>query len=100
MYNLFNYSKKFRKTTGSFWNYYPDKPNFEYVGDNERTRMFYPIRNSESFDYKNKLVGDLPAGINAELNDIKFVVPLKSLSSFIFNLNFLMINTEIELILK
>ena len=24
MYNLLYYSKNFRKTTGSFWNYYPD----------------------------------------------------------------------------
>ena len=24
MYNLLNYSKNFRKATGSFWNYYPD----------------------------------------------------------------------------
>ena len=27
MYNLLNYSKNFKKTTGSFWSYYPDKPN-------------------------------------------------------------------------
>ena len=34
MYNLLYYSKNFRKTTGSFWNYYPDIPGFEYVGNN------------------------------------------------------------------
>ena len=39
-----------------------------------------------------KLVGNLPAGINPELEDIKIVASLKNLSSFIFNLNFLMIN--------
>ena len=27
MYNLLCYSKNFKKTAGSFWNYYPDKPN-------------------------------------------------------------------------
>ena len=27
MYNLLEYSKKFSKTTGSFWNYYRDEPN-------------------------------------------------------------------------
>ena len=32
--------------------------------------------------------------------DVKIIMPLKNLSSFIFNLNFLMTNTEIELILK
>ena len=31
---------------------------------------------------------------------MKIIVPLNNLSSFIFNLDFLMINTEIELILK
>ena len=75
MYNLLYYSKNFRKTTGSFWNYYPDKPNSGYVGDNKRTRMFYPIRNSESFNYKTKLIGTLPDGNNPELENIKIVVP-------------------------
>ena len=27
MYNLLEYSKKYSKTIGSFWNYYRDKPN-------------------------------------------------------------------------
>ena len=31
MYSLLYYSKNFRKTTGSFWNYYPDKPNSGYL---------------------------------------------------------------------
>ena len=38
--------------------------------------------------------------VETELEDIKIVVPLKNLSNFMFNLNFLVINTEIELILK
>ena len=99
MYSLLNYSKNFRKTTGSFWNYYSDMPKSEYLGNNERTRVFYPISGSESFDYETKLVGTLPDGED-ELENIKIVVPLKNLNSFIFNLNFLMINSEIELILK
>ena len=37
LYNLLYYSKDYRKTTGSFWNYYPDKPNSGYVGNNART---------------------------------------------------------------
>ena len=36
----------------------------------------------------------------ASLENIKIVVPLKNLSNFMFNLDFLMINSEIELILK
>ena len=27
MYNLLEYSKNYRKTTGSFWNFYRDEPN-------------------------------------------------------------------------
>ena len=71
MYNLLNYSKSFRKTTGSFWNYYPDKPNSGHIGDNERTRVIYPIRNSESFNYKTQLVGNLPVN-NAELTNLLY----------------------------
>ena len=100
MYNLLYYSKNFRKTTGSFRNYYPDKPISGYIGDKERTRIFNPIKESENFDYKTKFVGTLPAGNNPELPNIKIILSLKNLSNFIFNLNFLMINTEIELILK
>ena len=99
VYNLLYYTKNFRKTTGSFWNYYPDKPSSGY-NNNNTDRIFYPVRNSESFNYKTKLVDNLPAGNDVELNDIKFVIPLKNLSKFIFNLKSLMINTEIELILK
>ena len=101
MYNLLYYSKNFRKATGSFWNYYPDKPNSStFVVNNERTKIYYPIRNSESFSYKTKLIDNLPAGDDPEIEDIKIIIPLKSLSNFIFSLTFLMINTEIELILK
>ena len=99
MYNLLYYSKNFRKTTGSFWNYYPDIPNSGY-NNNDRNRIFYPIKDSESFNYKTKLV-NLPTGNNeAELKDVKIVVPLKNLSNFMFNLDILLINAEIELILK
>ena len=46
------------------------------------------------------MLGNLPAGNNPVLPGIKIIIPLKNLSNFIFNSNFLMINTEIELILK
>ena len=101
MYNLLYYSKNFRKTKGSFWNYYPDMPGLEYAGNNERKRILYPISNnySKRFDYKTKLVGSLPDGED-ELENIKIVVPLKNLSNFMFNLDFSIINSEIELTLK
>ena len=33
MYNLLEYSKNYKKTTGSLWNYYRDEPNSN-IGDN------------------------------------------------------------------
>ena len=100
MYNLLYYSKNFRKTIGPFWNYYPEMPNSVCNGNNNvRTRIFYPIKDSENFDCKTKLVDKLADGENY-LEDIKILVPLKHLSRFIFGLDTLMINSKIELILK
>ena len=100
MYSLLYYSKNFRKTTGSFWNCYPDMQNSGYNNDNNaRTRILYPIKGSESFDYKTKLVGKLPNDQN-DLEGIKIIVPLKYLSRFIYSLAILLIHAEIESILK
>ena len=106
MYNLLYYSKNFRKTTRSFWNYYPDIPTSGHDNDaNLRQRIIYPTKDSESFDYKTKLVGNVPDpadghDIERELEETEIVVPLKNTSNFIFNVDFLLINTEIELISK
>ena len=48
MYNLFEYSKYYKKTTGSLWNYYRDEPNTGTDNNN----ITHSILNSESFDYK------------------------------------------------
>ena len=104
MYNLLYYSKNVRNTTGSFWNYYPNIPSSEY-DNNNRDRIFYSIKNSNSFDYK-KVTGSLGDNVvingttTGSLEDIKIVLPLKNLINFMFNLDFLIINSEIELILK
>ena len=111
MYNLLYYSKNFRRTTGSFWNYYPDMPKSGHDNNaNLRQGIIYPIKNSKfkSFNYKTKLIGNVagaadPADgddIERELEDIKLVAPLKNISNFMFNLDVLLINSEIELILK
>ena len=108
MYNLLYYSKNFRKTTGSFWNYYPDMPKSGHDNNvNLRQRIIYPIKDSKSFNYKTKLIGNAPGvadpadnNVKTDLGDIKIVVPLKNLSNFMFHLDFLLINSEIELILK
>ena len=85
MYNLLYHSKNFRKPTGSFWNYYPDIPKSGHDNNaNLRQRIIYPMKDSESFNYKTKLVGNVPSvadpadgdDIERELEDIKIVVPL------------------------
>ena len=52
MYNLLYYSKNFRKTTGSFWNCYPDTPKSGHDNNsNLIERIFNSIKDSKSFDY-------------------------------------------------
>ena len=46
MYNLLEYSKSYRKTSGSLFDYYRDEPNSEEVGG-----VNFSIQNSASFDY-------------------------------------------------
>ena len=46
MYNLLGYSKNYKKTTGSLWNYYRDEPSNP------------PSSNSESFKYKASIAGN------------------------------------------
>ena len=53
MYNLLEYSKNYRKTKGSLWNYYRDEPNNPPT-DNYNAN---PITNSESFKYKSSITG-------------------------------------------
>ena len=45
MYNLLEYNKNFRKTTGSLWNYCKDDPNSGINGS-----INYLIMGSKSFD--------------------------------------------------
>ena len=40
MYNLFEYSKNYRKTTVSLWNYYRDEPNNGTDNNNNITHSF------------------------------------------------------------
>ena len=74
MYNLLEYSKNYRKTTGSLWNYYRDEPSNPLFSD------------SESFKYKTSItgniynVGDGEAGYDANKvckNQTEIVIPLK-----------------------
>ena len=51
MYNLLEYSKNYRKTTGSLWNYYRGELN-SGINDN----INYSIMVSKSFDYKENFI--------------------------------------------
>ena len=46
MYNLLEYNKNYRKTTGSLWNYCRDEPSNPLSS------------NSESFKYKTSIAGN------------------------------------------
>ena len=93
-YNLLEYSKNYKKTTGSLWNYYRDEPNSGT--DNNIT---HSILNSESFDYKASFMENGVTHNNLTKNDIKVVIPLKHISNFWRSLNIPLINCEKELIL-
>ena len=49
MYNLLEYSKNYKKTAGSLWNYYRDQQPSSTIGDNN---ISHSILNSKSFEYK------------------------------------------------
>ena len=44
LYNLLEYSKNYKKTTDSFWNYYRDEPNSSIGGNNNNVN--YSIKTS------------------------------------------------------
>ena len=95
MYNLLEYSKNYKETTGSLWNYYRDEPS-STIGDSNIT---HSILNSESFDYKATFMENGVTHDNLTKNDVKIVVPLKHLSNFWRHLDIPLINCEVELIL-
>ena len=86
MYNLLEYSKNYRKTTGSLLNYYRDEPS-------------NPLSlNSKSFKCSTSIVGKTQKD-NDSLTNTKVVTPLKHLDNFWRALNIPLINCEVELIL-
>ena len=97
MYNLLEYSKNYRKTVGSLWNYYRDQPS-------------NPLwTNSESFKYKTSITGNTynvddddnnydPNKVGK--NEAEIVILLKYFSNFWRSLNIPLINCEVEIILS
>ena len=79
MYNLIEYSKNYRKTAGSLWNYYRDEPSNPLSS------------NSESFKYKTNITGNTyNVGVGEEGYDenkvgkdkTEVVIPLKRIINF------------------
>ena len=95
MYNLIEYSKNYRKTTGILWNYYRNETNSGVGGKNNNVN--YPIKYSKSFYYKRSSAGKLE-GIN-RAKEVEIAVLLKQLSNFWRTLDMPLINYEINLIL-
>ena len=106
MYNLLEYSKNYRKTIGSLYNYYRDE-----LGDDADNNNFDNIKvvNSNTFNYKNKIIGNtynLHAGDDGyDVNkngaqEVELAIPLKYLGNFWRALNIPLISCEVSLELK
>ena len=93
MYNLVEYSKSYRKTTGSLWNRCRDE---SYSGTEGSINC--SIKDSKFFNYKTSITGKLE-GIIVEKNDVEIIVPLKYLSNFWRTIDIPLINCEVSLTL-
>ena len=105
MYNLLKYSKNYRKTIGSLYNYYRD----ELTNDSNDNFANRNVVNSEAFKYKNKITGNtynLDAGaqgydVNKNgMEEVELAIPLKYLDNFCRALNIPLISCEVFLELK
>ena len=106
MYNLLEYSKNYRKTIGSLYNYYRDE-----LSDDADDNNFDNIKvvNSNTFKYKNKIIGNtynVNAGADGyDVNkngtqEVELAIPLKYLGNFWRALNIPLISCEVSLELK
>ena len=86
-YNLLEYSKSYRKTIGSLYNYYRD----ELTNDNNNNFANRNVVNSNTFKYKNKIIGNTynvdagADGCDANINGtqtIELAIPSKYLGNF------------------
>ena len=106
MYNLLKYSKNYRKTIGSLYDYYRNE-----LSDDADDNNFDNIKvvNSNTFKYKNKIIGntyDIDAGdqgydVNKNgTQEVELAIPLKYLGNFWRALNIPLISCEASLELK
>ena len=117
MYNLLEYSKNYRKTIGSFYNYYRDELSNDDDDDNFGN---IKVVNSNTFKYKNKIIGKTYnvdstiqnsaggariANSNYDANKegtqtIELAIPLKYLGNFWRDLSIPLVSCEVSLELK
>ena len=106
MYNLLEYSKNYRKTIGSLYNYYRDELNDDANLNNFANNN---VVSSNAFKYKTKITGNTynigagEAGYDANnvgTQKIELAIPLKYLGNFWRALNMPLISCEISLELK
>ena len=106
MYNLLEYSKNYRKTIGSLYNYYRDELS-DHTDDNKFDNI--KVVNSNTLKYKNKITGNtynVDAGVDGyDVNkngkqEIELAIPLKYLCNFWSALNIPLISCEVSLELK
>ena len=99
MYNLLEFSKNYRKTIGSLYNYYRDE-----LDDDANINNFANnnVVSSNAFKYKNKITGNRynVAEGNAGEKDVELAIPLKYLGNFWRALNIPLISCEVSLELK
>ena len=106
MCNLLEYSKNYRKTIGSLYNYYRDE-----LSDNAVDNNFDNIKvvNSNTFKYKNKIIGNTynvdagAQGFDVNKNgtqEVELAIPLKYLGNFWRALNIPLNSCEVSLELK
>ena len=103
MYNLLEYSKNYRKTIGTLYNYYRDK-----LSDDADDNNFDNIKvvNSNTFKYKNKIIRNMynvnagADGYDVNKNgtqEVELAIPLKYLGNFWRALNIPLISSEVSL---
>ena len=117
MYNLLEYSKNYRKTIGSLYNYYRDELNDDVNLNNFANNN---VVSSNSFQYKTKIIGNTydinstilnlagnarVANPNYDANNfgkknVELAIPLKYLGNFWRALNIPLISCEVSLELK
>ena len=118
MYNLLEYSKNYRKTIGSLYNYYRDELNDDADNNNFANNN---VVSSNTFNYNHKIIGNTynvdstivpAAGGGARVanpdydanksgkKSIELAIPLKYLGNFWRVLNIPLISCEVSLELK